>query len=1017
MGRVRFQDATKRVASLGLATALFLSSLGVSDVLADEDTEALTEETEVSEETTESEASEETTESEETSTDTYSTDEYVSERISHNYTKVSAEYTYSNYTGADIVVNVADAATVVDGAEVTTDTYADYEDAVLDMAIDNTVTFTVEIPSDGLYYMNFDYLSYDESILPIEMSMTVDGDYPFYECRNLTFETTWVQDDEITTDRYGNQVVTVPNKLIQWEEKYLMDSSYRHSDALALELSAGTHEITLVVNEGTFLLGNVTFEAPTTVASYTGSETATGDALIKIQAEDYSYSNDSSIHGIAEYDTSLYPYEVTDTVLNTIDSDSFDTAGQCLTYEFDVETAGYYYIAMNYRQSDKTDFPVFLDVRIDGEIPNTAFQDYAMAYTTKYKVTTLSDDNGDYLSVYLDEGVHTVSFTISMDPICETMETIEEIMSGVNDLALEITKVAGTNSDQYRDLKLSKYIPDLEDTLYDYADQLKALEQSNLQYSESDKNVAVMSSLLIAAEQLISLADEPDEIPYRIDELSTSSNSANQYLANTIDALIANNLAIDAIYIYQEDATLPAKPGFFKSLWMNIKRFFASFTEQAYSTTNTDSSHLQVWVNRSSQYVQLMQKMIDESFTPETGIEVDISIMPDQYKLVLANSSGNAPDVATGINYTIPYELAVRGALVDMTQFEDFQEVASVYEPGFFLTGTIGDSVYSMPETMNFWVQYYRTDVLEKLGLEVPDTMDDVIAMLPELQMRGLNYYYPTSGMTSMRNFHGTTPLLIQNGGSLYYDTADLGTALGEEASVNGFTTLTDLFTIYNLDVDVANFYQHFRNGDLPIGIADYATYNLLTNAAPELASSWEISIIPGTVQEDGSIDRSTCGCAESTVIFDKDDEEREEMAWEFVKWWSSTEVQAEFGQTLQITYGDEYMWPTANVEAFAQLPWDTDDKEVILEFMENVVDVARVPGTYLLEREMSNAFNDIVVNGENEQTRIDEAVKTINREFARKLEEFGYTDSEGNVIEEYEIPTIESVKKILGRE
>ena len=64
----------------------------------------------------------------------------------------------------------------------------------------------------------------------------------------------------------------------------------------------------------------------------------------------------------------------------------------------------------------------------------------------------------------------------------------------------------------------------------------------------------------------------------------------------------------------------------------------------------------------------------------------------------------------------------------------------------------------------------------------------------------------------------------------------------------------------------------------------------------------------------------------------------------------------------------------------------------------------------------MSNAFNDIVVNGENEQTRIDEAVKTINREFERKLEEFGYNDDQGNVLEEYEIPTYESECELLGR-
>ncbi len=949
-----------------------------------------------------------------TETYSYSADEYVSERISNNYTKISAGYTLPEYTGEDVVYVISD---LLDGEDcLTADTY-DYDgsSAVAALTIGDVVTFTIDVPEDGQYFMLVDYLSYDESILPISMAMSVDGEYPFYECRTLEFETTWVPDDEPSYDRYGNEVVTVPDKLIQWEQKYIMDSSYRHSTPLALELTAGEHEVSFSVEEGTFLLGNITLVAPFSTQEYTGSETAEGSALIEIQGEDYSSTNDSSIHAVAEYDTSIEPYETKDTVLNTLDSDSFATAGQTVTYTFNVETAGYYYIAMNYRQSDKTNFDVFLDIRVDGEIPSTAFESYGMAYTNKYKTTTLADDDGNNLSVWLDAGEHTISYTISMDAICYVMETLDEIMSNVNDLALEITKVAGTNSDKYRDLKLTRYIPDLEETLFGYAQQLEDLEQSALIYSNGKKHVAVMSSMLIAAQQLESLAENPDEIPYRIDELSTSTNSANNYLATTIDNLIENGLAIDRIYVYQEDATLPKKPNIFKSLWMNIKRFFASFTEQAYSSSSTDPDHLQVWVNRSSQYVQIMQKMIDEYFTPETGIEVDISIMPDQYKLVLANSSGNAPDVATGINYTIPYELAIRGALVDMTQFDDFREVAEPYEAGFFLTGTIGDSIYSMPETMNFWVLYYRTDVLEKLGLEVPDTMDDVIDMLPELQMRGLDFYYPTAGMLSMRNFHGTTPLVVQNGGSLYNSTASTGTALGSEASVAGFTALTDLFTLYDMPVNVDNFYQHFRNGDMPIGIADYATYNLLTNAAPELSGSWEIAVTPGTVQEDGTIDRTVCGCAESTVIF-KSDDEREAQAWEFVRWWSSTEVQAEFGQTLQITYGDEYMWATANMEAFDQLPWDSDARQVIIETAKNVIDVARIPGTYLLEREMSNAFNDIVVNGENEQTRIDEAVKTINREIDRKLEEFGYNDSEGNVIEEYEIPTLDTVKEILGR-
>lgn len=1009
MGRKKLQNTLPKIVSLGLVAALCVTGAGINTALATE-----VESTETVDGVAAAASAEATTDTTDTSGDS---EEYVSERISNNYTKVSAKYTSSAYTGADIVYEMKDIVT--DSSYLTTDTrnYADSSE-VLDLERLDEVTATINVPATGLYYVLFNYYSYDESILPISLKMQVDGEYPFYECRNIELKTLYERDEETQTDRYNNEVVTIPNKVMEWESQYLMDSSYRHSSPLAVELTAGTHTLTFTVDEGSFLLGNIALVAPYSISEYTGSEEAAGDEIITIQGEQYTYSNDSSIHAVAEYDTSLDPYEVTDgTKLNTIDSDSFSEAGQALTYGFDVDVSGYYYIAMNYRQSDKTDFPVFFDISIDGEILNTAFQDYPLAYTTKYKTVTLSDEDGEYLSVYLEKGHHTITYTISMDVLCHVMEQLDEIMSLINDYALEITKVCGTNSDKYRDVNILRFLPTIVDDLNDLADRLYELEEMYIPYSVSDKNVAVMSSMLIAAEQLRSLAENPDQIPYRIAELSSSTNSANQYLANTVDNLIANNVAIDRIYIYQQDAELPGKVGFFKSIGMNIQRFIGSFTNQSYSTTNTDKDHLQVWVNRSSQYVQLMQKMIDESFTPATGIDVDISIMPDQYKLVLANSTGNAPDVATGINYTVPYELAIRGALVDMTQFDDFQEVAAPYEPGFFLTGTIGDSVYSMPETMNFWVLFYRTDTLEKLSIEVPDTIDDVVDMLTELQMRGLNFYYPTAAMTAMRNFHGTTPLITQNGGAIYYDVASKGTALGEETSVNGFTKLTELFTIYNLDIDVASFYQHFRNGDLPIGIADLGNYTLLKNAAPELSSSWEIAPVPGTIQEDGSIDRSTCGGAESSVIFDKGDDERSEQAWEFVKWWSSTEVQAEFGQTLQITYGDEYMWATANMEAFEQLPWDSSDKAVIKEWAANVVDVARVPGTYLLEREMSNAFNDITINGKNAQTRIDSAVKTINREIDRKLEEFGYTNSAGEVIKEYEIPTIDSVKKILGRD
>lgn len=937
-------------------------------------------------------------------------------RLTTNYSTVSKSYKEAVYTGDAIVYRISEAVAKADRAFLTNDNY-EYVNDVLAVKAGDTVTLTIDVPVSGRYVMSFDYLSYDESILPVEMGMKIDGGYPFYEARSMKFETTWVSDG-VDVDRYGNEIVSLPDKLIRWEHKEVMDASYRYSDPLLVELTAGVHKLELNIQEGTLLLGNISLEAPGDVAEYAGSTKAEGNALITIEAEDFYQRNDSSIHAIGEYGSSLSPLSATTTVLNIIDEDSFNEAGQTVSYQFHVDNAGYYYIGMNYRQSEKNDFPVFVDWKIDGEIPNSAFKSYQVEAANKFRTVTLTDDNDDKLSVYLEPGDHTISLTISADKLRYALEAVDEIMSGISDLSLEVTKVAGTNKDKYRDLKLTRYIPDVQDRLLGWVDELYSLAEQAQPYvnAKSPDKVAAFSYLLIAANQLKSLAEKPNELVYRVDELSTSVNSINTQIANFVDLINDNDLSIDRIYIYQDGARLPKGQNIFRSIGTSLKRFGYSFMGQSYSASNTDESHIQVWVNRPRTYVEIMQKMIDEKFTPETGIEVDLSIMTDAQKLILSNASGDTPDIATGINYSIPFDLAIRGSLVDLSKFDNYKEVFGRYSEGLLVPSVVGDGLYSLPETMNFYVMFYRTDILSKLGLSVPNTMDELIAMLPDLQMRGLNVYYPTAAMLVMRNFHGTTPIIYQMDGALYGDTA-LDILVDSEATVEGFTELTELFTLYDLPVDVPNFYQHFRNGDLPIGIADFNSYNLILNAAPEIANSWSIALVPGIEDEEtGEVKRYMSGGAESTVMFSSDDE-REQKAWQFMEWWSRADIQAEFGQRLQILYGDEYIWPTANLEAFERLPYPTSDKDIILTQAQYILETPRLLGSYMMERELSNAFNDVVVNGDTVRSRIDEVAKTVLRETERKLEEFGYIDSDGNVLKEYEVPSVEKVLEILNRE
>ena len=939
------------------------------------------------------------------------TEGYASERIDNGYTKISAGYTLPEYTGGDIEYPIKDICTSTDA--VFTDDYG-YTSAV-QIGERGSIELELNVVADGIYYMCFDYLADSDTILPVEAQFMIDGDFPFYEMRQQVLESQWSTPQQKSYDSYGNEVVGIPDKVYEWQNKYIMDSTYRYSGPLGIELTKGRHTVTVTLKEGTLLLGNFKLTAKPQVEAYTGSEKAAGDGFIEIQAEDFTYRNASSIHATCEYDPNLYPYQAGNRIMNTVDSTSFSEGGQQISYQFTVEKEGNYYLAFHYSQSDKSDFPVFMNIRIDGELPNTEFENCAFAYKKDYNLYTLLDSEGNKISVPLGAGQHTISMQISMEPLRNALETIEQIMGKVNDLSLEVTKVAGTNKDKYRDFSLESYIPGIGDTLIQWADELAAVMEEARTYNPDKKKIAAFSSISIAENQLRSLAKKPDELIYRIDELATSTSSVNQHLANLIDSLNGNDFSLDSIYLYQEDAAkqLPRHKNVFVKAGLGIVRFCTSFGKQAYSSSNTNPEHLQVSVNRSRQHLEIMQQMITEEFTPQTGIEVDLSLMPDQTKLVLANASGDSPDVATGVNYSIPFELGIRGALKDLTQFDDFAEVAGRYTEGLLMPYVIDDSVYAIPETMNFQVLFYRKDILDKLGLEVPDTLEDVEAMLPDLQMRGLNFYYPTARTVGMKTFLDTTPIIFQSGGRLY-DTYVEDVTITSEEVVEGFTTLTNLFTIYNLPKDVPNFYQHFRNGDYPIGISDFGTYNLISNAAPEIDGSWGVALIPGVKDENGEVMRYSSAGAESTFLFNSTPE-REEQAWEFVKWWSSAQVQAEFGQRLQITYGDEYYWNTANCEAFAQLPWDSDDKEVISEQLTWTMEAPRALASYMVERELSDAYNLVVLGAKSANVReaLDDAQKNIKRETLRKLEEFGYIEN-GVTVKEYEVPTIEKVHEII---
>ncbi len=132
--------------------------------------------------------------------------------------------------------------------------------------------------------------------------------------------------------------------------------------------------------------------------------------------------------------------------------------------------------------------------------------------------------------------------------------------------------------------------------------------------------------------------------------------------------------------------------------------------------------------------------------------------------------------------------------------------------------------------------------------------------------------------------------------------------------------------------------------------------------------------------------------------------------AWEFMKWWSRTDIQIQYAEQLIATMGPSYMWNTSNKEAFEQYSWDESHKEVIVSQWDYAYDVPKIPGSYMLEREISNIWNKTVYQGANVRTAIEDGLIIANKEITRKMIEFGYLDKDGTVLKPYLLPTIETI-------
>ena len=882
----------------------------------------------------------------------------------------------------------------------------------------STAAISLTVAEEGTYQLLAQYLPVESNMFDNTILTEINGES--YRClMPFIWEDIPSADNH---DKYGNEVVLDQRLADCSSINYFEDYNSFTRLPINFHLKKGVNILSITPENQDIIICSIKvmkLNPDILYSEYANNhQDSIGTDFIIVEGEDYRAKSDSYIRGRNVKNTGVVPNDPYVKLINAIDDKSNKTIGQKLIYEFNVKASGLYNIAFKYSQPLKTGGSVYRTLEIDGKALYKEARDIAFSNTgiDKYENYIVGGEETPQ-SVWLDEGVHTLALKTTAAPIDELYQELLSIINEINDTSLLIKKIKGSNSDSSANIdnnrtwNILQYIPDITSNLEAWIGRIGKVYEKLEKLSGSKPSYA--SDLMLAVQNLERLQAEPSKIPNRLGLLSDESSSAAQLVGLVLPKLYEQNLSIDRIYIYGEKELPSPKSNFVKGIWNGIQEFLYSFTPTMNETVDIKSGEaLTVWINKPTQYVEVLQELTDKDFTMTTGINVEFSIMPDEKRIVLANSTGNNPDVALGLSYYRPVEFAMRGIAKNLLDYDDFiQWYSQEYNLESLVPMSYDGGIYSASETQDFQVLFYRTDILEMLGLEVPQTWDDVEAMMPALLRNAMNFYLPLTGNAGLKGFSATSPFVFQNGGDFYAEDG-LIAGLNNPATLKGLREMVELYSIYGLAQNQPNFYNAFKSASTPIGISNFASYLQLQVSAPELAGRWDIALTPGTQQEDGTISRYQTADVTSAMIFENSS--MPEEAYQFLKWWLSSKTQISYSNDLQRKFGNDFIWNTANLKAFEQMSYSKKHKDIILKQWTWQKEVNRHPASYILEREVSNMWINVVTKGLPFQPQVDQAIIASNREMKRKLTEFGYYDDQGNQIKDYDMNTVSDIIKEL---
>lgn len=898
--------------------------------------------------------------------------------------------------------------------------YSDYEGMAGDSVLtgeDSLIEFEVDVAQSGLYNLSVVYYPVAGKNSDIQRSMFLDGSLPFGEMALLNFPRVWtnyvadtkVDKNGITVmtwekDNQGNDVKPKTMEVPEWQTRYLYDSDGYITEPLSVYLEAGKHTVSMVSLREPMLINKLILSNAEEAKSYAevkaawdaaGAVDSSGTNIL-LEGEYATKTSSQMLYPQQDQSSpAVSPSSAKELLNNSIGGNSWRLVGQWIEWEFDILKDGYYCISLYDKQNFSRGIHVSRRITIDGEVPFAEMNDYAFKYGQNWREDKLEDENGDPYRFYLKEGHHVLRMEVVLGEFSEIVGLVEESVRQLNSIYRQVIKVTGVAPDTYRSYQLEATLPDLHNQLIEARNTLnEALEKlETVAGSNTDKKAV----LLTMRDQLDDLIEDGEYFVRVIGAYKVNVRA----LGTWITSVISQPLQIDRINIYSPDVKVKYnKTGFFSQAGYEIQRLYYSFVidynnigsvAESGVGQKEENAALTLWIGSGRDQANVIKALVDDTFTSKTGISVNVQLV-DMNTLLKATLVGEGPDVAIQVANTngvagavlytgndTPVNYGIRNAVLDLTQFEDYKEVLERFPAAANTQFTYDGAVYALPETITYPVMFYRKDILKEIGMEVPQTWDDVKVAMTVLAKNQMEF-----GMLANEQIFAS--LLYQNGGQ-YYNEDGSASALDSDIAVSTFKDFCEYYTDYKLDKETS-VEERFRTGECPIIISDYTTYNNFAVSAPDIAGLWSFTQIPGTVQEDGSVNHSVASTGLASMIMA--DTKYPDASWEFIKWWTSADTQTQYGREMESLMGSAARVPTANYEAFLNMPWPVDDFEALKEAMESARGIPQVPGGYYSWRNVYNAFYEVVTNTDTALPREElmDKVIYINAEIDYKREE-----------------------------